>query len=178
MTAARRSCLLWPFVATCIGCGGPSLRGAVPIEDARDFAQAASAELVPSECRDGRGAPARPPALRVQRVALADAREALLELRPGYDGVVVTNGYDEARGRVFQYVSDDGKQPKLLHTLLLTPTVPGPKLEISDSFTLQGSADDFRGTSRTSLLECALVPAGAVPAAREAPTASPPAGSR
>jgi hypothetical protein len=145
-----------PF-ALCLGCAGPSLRGALALEDSRDFARAARAELVPSDCRDARGAPADPPALRVQRVALADGGEALLELRPGYDAVVVTNAHDQARGRVFQYVSNDGRSGQLLHTLLLTPVVPGPRLTLSDVFSLEGSGAAFRATSERPILSCDLV---------------------
>ena len=153
-----------PF-ALCLGCSGPSLRGAVPLEDSRDFGRAARAELVPSDCKNSRGEPADPPALRVQRVALEGGGEALLELRPGYDSLLVTNAHDEARGRVFQYVSDDGRRGKLLHTLLLTPMVPGPRLELSDSFSAEGSGAEFRATSQRSILSCALVFAKSEPRA-------------
>lgn len=177
MAFSRSSRSLGFFFALGVGCGGPSLRGAVAIEESRALAGAARAELLPQNCRDGRGAPADAPALRVQRVVLSDGREALLELRPGYDSVLVTNAHDEARGRVFQYVSDDGQQGKILHVLRMTPTVPGPLLERFDAFEVEGSATDFRATARQAILTCALAfPASLAEPAQ--PKAQPPAGLR
>jgi hypothetical protein len=93
----------------------------------------------------------------VQRVALADGGEALLELRPGYDAVVVTNAHDEASGRVFQYVSNDGHHADILHTFRLTPLVPGPRLELSDAFTTDSAGAGFRATAKSVILGCDLV---------------------
>lgn len=173
-----RSSTLGPWLALTLGtaCGGPSLRGAIAIEDGRDFAGAARAELIPSNCRDGRGSPAEAPALRVQRVLLSDGREALLELRPGYDAIVVTNGHDDARGRVFQYISDDGRHRKILHVLSMTPTVPGPRLALVDSFQAAGSDAEFRATFGQPLLACDLVFPPPLAQPVHTLTAAPPAG--
>lgn len=178
MTLLRWSGPIGLSLALGAGCGGPSLRGAIPIEDSREFAGAARAELVPKNCRDGRGAPTEPPALRVQRVLLSDGREALLELRPGYDAVLITNAHDDARGRVFQYVSDDGHQGKILHVLRMTPTLPGPRLELTDSFEAPGSGADFRATTQRPTLGCDLALPAPVAEPASGVTAPPPAGSR
>lgn len=176
MSRSRSPAALLLALALSTACGGPSLRGAIAIEDGRDFAGAARAELVPSNCRDGRGAPTEAPSLRIQRVLLSDGREALLELRPGYDAVVITNAHDDGHGRVFQYVSDDGRRGKLLHVLHMTPMVPGPRLELSDSFQAPGSDAEFRASFGQPLLACDLVfPAPLAQPARTL-TAAPPAG--
>lgn len=172
---------LWPvglLLLLCVGCARASLRGAVAIEDSRALAGSAREQLVPSDCRDLRNAPAEPPALRIQRVVLSDGREALLELRAGYDTVVVMNAHDEARGRVFQYVSDDGGHGKILHTLLITPTVPGPRMQLADSFELQGSEAEFRASARQSILSCALISSEPPRAAATRTAAEPPTDSR
>lgn len=156
------------------GCGGASLQGAIVIEPGRELEGESGTWLSPADCRDARGATAPAPAVRVARVALSDGREALLEQRAGYDTVLITNSHDETSGRVFEYVSDDGHQGKVLHVLRMTPTLPGARLELASDFRTENLAQGFRGVPRGITLSCALVPA---PSGASPPTtAGPPAG--
>jgi hypothetical protein len=152
-------------------CAGPSLQGAILIEPGHDLG--ADFWLAPARCRDARGAPAAAPALRVARAVLSDDREVLLERRLGHDTVLVTNSYlvvrgpitsstispPEAPGRVFEYVSDDGSQGKVLHRLHMTPMLFGAHLELADDFELEESPQGFRAKPRRVTLSCALIPA-------------------
>jgi len=159
-----------------MGCGGPSLRGALSIENGRE--PAGAFQLTPMDCRDERGAPASAPELKIQRVRLEDGQDAVLERRPGYDTVVVTNGYDDAYGRVFQYVSDDGHHHRILHTLRMTPRLSGSRLVLASAFELQGSDSEFRATTRKASLQCELVPMEPAVQPAGGLTAPPPAGLR
>jgi hypothetical protein len=152
-------------------CAGPSLQGAILIEPGHDLG--ANDWLAPADCRDARGAPAAAPALYVARAMLSDGREVLLERRVGYDTVLVTNSYPvvpgrirsstisppEAPGRVFEYVSDDGSQGKVLHVLHMPLIRLGAHLELADEFHIQEKEQGFRATARRITLRCALIPA-------------------
>lgn len=157
-----------------LSCGGASLRGAVLLENGREAT--GPGQLMPMDCRDGRGAPAAAPELTVQRVHLEDGEEAVLELRRGYETVAITNGYDDAYGRVFQYISDDGQHHKILHTVRLTPALSGSRLVLANAFDVQGSDAEFRGTPRRVALECELAPREPPTERAPSPTATPPAG--
>ncbi|HWA76167.1 MAG TPA: hypothetical protein VG937_27700 [Polyangiaceae bacterium] len=161
-------------VPLAVSCAGPSLRGAVTLENGREAS--GPGQLLPLDCRDGRGAPAAAPELTVQRVRLDDGQEAVLELRRGYDTVAITNGYDDAYGRVFQYVSDDGHHHKVLHTVRITPGLSGSRLILASAFDVQGSDAEFRGTARKVALECELMPREVPNERAPSATAEPPAG--
>jgi hypothetical protein len=150
------------------------LRGAVMLENGRE--PSGPGQLLPMDCRDGRGAPADAPELSVQRVRLEDGQEAVLELRRGYDTVAITNGYDDAYGRVFQYVSDDGHHNKVLHTVRITPGLSGSRLILASEFDMQGGDAEFRGTARKMALECELAPREAPTERTPSPKAEPPTG--
>jgi hypothetical protein len=154
---ARRVALLQLLAVS--ACGAASLRGA-DVLDSDSASANPHAELVPVDCRDGGGRPIDPPPIRVERAVLADGSEVAIERRAGYDSVFVHNAYDESGARVFEYVSDDGRN-KVLHVFRLPPLLPGARLVLADAFETRDGPHGFRATIRHLAESCALVAADA-----------------
>ena len=116
-------------------CGGPGLRGAIAVEPGKEPQPTHErAILVPAECHDRTGAKAR--VASEFWVVRTDARELLVEARRGYASIIVTNRLALPTAEtVFQFVSDDGDGPALLHEIRL-PSEEGGRatLTVTDAF--------------------------------------------
>lgn len=120
-----------------------------------------------ASCRDAHGGPVEQSS-RVFLVRRPDGKRVVVEARPAYDSIVVTNSFTDGRELVFQ-VAFDESDPFLLREVRLPVDAHGPgRLVVSSSF-FEPQADHrrFRATIRRPAFTCRLDPI--------APPALPPA---
>ena len=141
------------------GCSGPALQGADAVLVNELPRGTPVARYTPANCKNARGEPAPAPVMAVERRSLARGREILIELRPGYDAIVVTNAERQGSDSVFRFTSDDDSGPAVLHELRVPvePAAAG-RLRLSDDF--EGELGDRASQPRvkTAVLDCTLVP--------------------
>jgi hypothetical protein len=156
--AARRVLvLLAPGLA---GCGGASLEGATAVAAGTEPRPSAPGQiLTPGECTDARGTPARV-ASRFWLVESSDHRNLVVETRPGFDSIVVSQRFELPAASVFQFYSDDGDGPRLLHELRF-PNAAGapPVLTITDRFSERSLDDRTFADVSSVLVRCTLAAA-------------------
>jgi hypothetical protein len=140
-------------------CGGPELRGARVLHASETPRETPIARYTPADCTNARGERVPAPALTVERFALVRGREMLVETRAGYDSIAVTNARAQGPDWVFEFITDDGSGPGILHELRVA-RAPGARgrLRASDDFV--GELADSRAPplAKTVVLDCALVP--------------------
>jgi len=138
-------------------CGSAELRGATSLAASEKPVGEPRGNFEPRSCEDARGQPAPTPALEIEVRALSDGRELLLERRPGYDVIVVTNRFEASGHAVFQFVSESAGGPELLHELRFAPGANAPgTLLVADEFDVAELASGFRASARRVALRCAL----------------------
>jgi hypothetical protein len=113
-------------------------------------------------CEDETGARVPEPEARVSLVQLRDGRIVLVERRPGYDSLVVDNGWDEGETRVFQLAlkRTDGV-PYLREYRLPRSGSDFGQLALVDRVAAWGDTrNGFHAIYRRPSLSCALRPYG------------------
>jgi hypothetical protein len=155
--AARRALVLIALAPGLTGCGGASLEGATAVAAGREPRPSTPGQiLTPGECADARGAPARVKS-RFWFVESSDHRNLVVEARPGFDSIVVSQRFELPTASVFQFYSDDGDGPRLLHELRF-PNAAGapPVLTVTDHFTERPLDDRTFAEARSALVTCQL----------------------
>lgn len=147
--------LPWPLL---LACSSAHLRGADSVAREKEPRIDARATLLPTDCRDERGAPVPSPDLEVAYFAPRNGPRQLLERRTDYDSVLVENSYEEQGTLVFAYVSSDSKHPDLLHRVQLGPDAAHGELSVSRTFKLTDTSKGFRADPVRSALRCTLAP--------------------
>jgi hypothetical protein len=148
-----------------VACSGAEIDGARAVDPSEVPRGKPLARYSPDNCKNARGEPVPAPACEVARLALGRGLEVLVEIRPGYDAVVVTNSHTEGEDRVFQFRTDDASGPDILHELRVpraaeTAAVRG-RLRLSDDFEGELGDDELRPRVKTAVLDCTLVPSSA-----------------
>jgi hypothetical protein len=147
------------FGALLAACGGAELEGARAVDPSELPRDEPLARYTPAACKNARGEPVPAPKSDVERVALGRGREVLVEIRPGYDAVVVTNAHVEGNDWVFQFRTDDTSGPSILHELRVPRAEAAPgRLRLSDDFEGEIGDRENRPRVKTAALDCALVP--------------------
>lgn len=145
--------------AVAVACGGPSFRGAASVQPDREPRGRIEATFAPERCVDERGHSAPAPASRL-RLVQSQAREPLLvQTRLGYDSIVVSNRFTAGGDAVWQFLSDDGDGPELLHEVRLTRSgAAGARgsLLIADQFHYSPRGSAFRARPTRAVLRCQL----------------------
>ncbi|MGC4092341.1 MAG: hypothetical protein QM756_31545 [Polyangiaceae bacterium] len=144
------------FALLLLGCAGPALRGATSVAPESEPRLRASAPLTAHDCRDERGASSTPPRIEFVPVDATSGPRLLLERRPGHDTVLIQNSYDEAGRRVYAYVSNDAKQPALLHRIELEPGGQSGRLDYARPFVTHDTARGFNAVATRAVLRCQL----------------------
>lgn len=107
----------WVLLALLAGCGGHELSGATSVRAGSEpHPSSAGATFVPTTCRDAAGRPASLGA-RLWLVQTENARELLVVSRDGFDSLLVSNRavLPQSGSVAFQFFTDDGNGPLLLH---------------------------------------------------------------
>ncbi|HEX4337966.1 MAG TPA: hypothetical protein VH062_18780 [Polyangiaceae bacterium] len=86
----------------CFSCSSAKIAGGAPVAPGSEPEGMAVAYFNVTRCEDANGARVPEQEGHVSLVRMPDARIVLVERRPGYDSLVVENGWDEGDARVFQ----------------------------------------------------------------------------
>jgi len=86
----------------CSACSSARIAGGTTVAPGSEPVGTTVALFEMGRCEDESGARVPEPRARISVVRLADDRLILVDRRPGYDSVVVGNGWDEGDARVFQ----------------------------------------------------------------------------
>ena len=155
--------LALPWLSLLVACRSPGLDGADSVRPAEAPRGRRIAQYVPERCRDARRSPTPAPALVVERVALENGRELLIETRPGFDSLVATLGFDDGDDWVFQFTTDDAKTKVLLHEFRVKKALrAGGRLRVADEFEESSGSPQPKFRATSVALDCALVPSAAV----------------
>jgi hypothetical protein len=138
-------------------CGGSPLQGgnAELPEDAPRGRLAL--RMLPTNCRDGAGQPTPPVPTRIEVVQLANDQTVVLERRPGYDVLVVTNAFRDQEALVFQAVMKPTSAPDrdMLREFRLWQD--GGVLRVADRWQSEDlPGRRFKATFSRPILQCAL----------------------
>lgn len=140
-----------------IGCGGAELEGARAVAATELPRGKPLARYTPKNCKNARGEAARAPLSAVERLALEQGGEALVEIRQGFDSIVVTKPRADGKDWVFRFTTDDGSGPPILHELRVPRAPHGPgSLRLSDDF--EGAVGEDTARVKIAVLVCTLVP--------------------
>jgi hypothetical protein len=154
-SANRALVALW--VAAAVGaCGKPNLEGARVVTAGSEPTGAREPTLTPADCRDEHGAPVASPELRVTLMRPGAGPPLVIEERPGYGSVLVSNTFRAGADVPYAYVSRDHVHRPLLHLLWIRRAPGHSWLEIADRFQLQDAAPGFRAAIVRRTLLCSL----------------------
>jgi hypothetical protein len=154
-SAKRALIALW-LSAGLSACGKPNFEGARVVTAGSEPTGPREPTLTPVDCRDEHGAPVASPELRVTLVRPSAGPPLVIEERPGYGSVVVSNTFRAGADVPYAYVSRDHVHRPLLHLLWIRPA-PGPSwLEIADRFQVHEAAPGFRAAIVRRTLLCSL----------------------
>lgn len=119
------------------GCGGPELSGATSVRAGQEpEPSSATSTFRAVACRDAAGAPAST-AARLWLVQTGNGRELLVVSREGHDSIIVSNRalLPGTGSTVFQFFTDDGDGPVLLHDVRIPRGDPGvARLTVTERF--------------------------------------------
>jgi hypothetical protein len=90
------------LVVTCAACSSARIAGGATVAPGSEPPGVALSLFGVGRCEDEGGARVPEPEARISVVRIRDGRLVLVERRPGYDSLVVDNGWDEGDVRVFQ----------------------------------------------------------------------------
>jgi len=110
--------------ALAAGCGGPQLRGGRSVATGDEPGGQVLGSWVPSDCRDARGGVSGRPT-RLFLVQPVSGAPVLVEVRDGYDSVVVENSFAEKQLRIFQLVAETDDGVLYLHDFRVPATGTG-----------------------------------------------------
>ncbi len=97
-----------------LACSSAGISGGVLVAPGSEPEGATLAFFNVTRCEDANGARVPEPEARVTLVRMSDGRSVLVERRPGYDSLIVENGWNEGDTRVFQLaLKRSGKGPLL-----------------------------------------------------------------
>jgi hypothetical protein len=166
--SSRSTVALLAFAA---GCGGVELRGARAVATGDEPGGRVLGTWVPSDCRDARGA-ASERATRVFLVKPTSGAPVLVEVRDGYDSLVVENAFTHKRERVFQVVAETDAAVLYLHDFRVPVAGTGPGRMATATRWREVERPDggFRAYLESPLMTCTLAPqTEAEPATAAAP---------
>jgi len=89
-------------IVACAACSSARIAGGATVAPGGEPPGVTLALFGMGRCEDETGARVPEPEARISVVRLQDGRLVLVERRPGYDSLVVDNGWDEGDTRVFQ----------------------------------------------------------------------------
>lgn len=148
-------------------CGGSALEGASIVAPGREPTGKVVAVYAPRGCVDRSGGPASPRPVRLFLVDRAGGL-VLVETRPGYDSLVIDNGFAVQGYNVFQASLESSARPILLD-YRIAPDASGGKMAVARIWQRAERSHGFRAYFSQVVLACRLVPL----ASQEArPTAS------
>jgi hypothetical protein len=169
VTAHLRTAICLCALAT--ACGGEELRGGHTVATGDEPGGQVLGSWVPSECRDARGGVSGRPT-RVFLVQPVSGSPVLVEVRDGYDSVVVENSFAENQQRVFQLVAETDSGVIYLHDFRVPATGAGPGRMAAAARWREVERSDgrFQAYPEAPLVTCTLAPQlESEPAAAPAP---------
>ena len=147
-------------VASCAACSSAGLAGGVLVGAGGEPAGTTLALYGMGRCEDEHGARIPAPEARVSAVRLGDGRVVLVERRPGYDSIVVDNGWNDGDERVFQLaLKRSGGAPSLREYRLPRSGGDFGRLVVVDRVSRWNDARrGFRAEYSRATLSCSLSP--------------------
>ena len=170
----------WPSILTAalfVACGGAEIRGGHGAQDRALSRTTRLFSFVPNDCRDAHESPTTGRSARVDIVRMPSGAAALVELRPGYDALVVENSFLDGKVQVFQAIIQAEDHEPLLHEFRIPELATGiGEVTVSDRFDEESfSSGAFRARGMSLVSRCVLsplveaAPAEVAPALPEAP---------
>jgi len=150
-----------------LSCSGASIRGGQIARVGREPTGQLIGAYATDGCSDARKAPAAY-ASSVSVVKEASGEMLLIERRPRYDSIVITNFFIESAELVFQVQTKRAGGPSVLHDFRLPIHKTGPgRMALATSWREKRfEADRFRAYFDVPALSCRLVPAPSLRPAR------------
>lgn len=148
------------LVAACAGCSSAGVAGGALVAPGTEPAGTTLALYGIGRCEDERGARIPEPEARVSAVRLSDGRVVLVDRRPGYDSIVVDNGWDDGNDRVFQLaLKRSGGTPSLReYRLPLSGSHFGRLVVVDRVSRWNDSRRGFHADYARAALSCSLSP--------------------
>jgi hypothetical protein len=147
--------------ALCAGCASARIAGGAQIAPGTEPAGNVVARYTVGRCEDAYGTRIPEPAARISVVRLPDRRLVLVERRPGYDSLVVDNGWAQEDTRVFQLAFKRASGGPYLREYRLPEGTGFGRLVLTKAVHDWGeTAKGFRASYSKAALACELAPAG------------------
>ncbi|HEX3596810.1 MAG TPA: hypothetical protein VHU80_16990 [Polyangiaceae bacterium] len=148
------------LAALCCSCGSARIAGGAQVAPGSEPAGAVIALFNVTRCEDANGGRVPEPEARVSMVKMPDSRLVLVERRPGYDSLVVDNGWNEGTMRVFQLALKRSSSRPYVREYRLPVSGSGyGRMVITDRVrTWRDAEHGFRASYVTPSLSCDLAP--------------------
>ena len=155
----RRALLLFAL-SLAGGCSSAKVAGGTTVPIGDEPAGSLLGTWLPSSCRDARGAPvAHLKGAVVRLVRQSDGRVVLVEMRPAYDSLVVTNSFIRDRDLVFQLaLKSSSSAPYLREYRLPAGNAPGRFVIVAWDWDARETEHGFEASYKRPVVDCALVP--------------------
>ena len=146
--------------ALCAGCASARIAGGAQIAPGTEPGGNVLARYTIGRCEDAYGTRIPEPESRISVVRLRDGRLVLVERRPGYDSLVVDNGWAQQDTRVFQLAFKHAASGPYLREYRMPEGAGFGRLVLTKAVRDWGeSAKGFRATYSKAALACELAPA-------------------
>jgi len=155
-----RALLLIGSLVAC-ACDSARIAGGRVVASGTEPTGLAAGAWTASDCRDARGEKTAFGAGAVEVRRLSDGRFALVETRPDYDDIVVTNSFVRGKERVFQLALKSAASAPYLREYRVPASGPGPGhlFVVARQWDSRETADGFVAWYATEpSVACALLP--------------------
>ena len=148
-------------LALCAGCGSAGIAGGVQTAPGAEPHGKIVARYTVGRCEDVDGTRIPEPDSRIAVVRLPGGRVVLVERRPGYDSLIVDNGWTETDTRVFQLAFKRASSPPYLreYRLPMEGEGFGRLVFVKAVYDWGDSSKGFHATYVKHVLACDLAPA-------------------
>lgn len=142
------------------GCSSAKVAGGATVPIGNEPAGALLGTWFPSACRDARGDPVTGfKGAVVTLVRGTDGRVVLVEMRPAYDSLVVTNSFIRGPDLVFQLALKSSSSPPYLREYRLPAgNAVGRFVIVARDWDSRETARGFEAWYKRPVIDCALLP--------------------
>lgn len=153
---------LWslPILTAVTACNFARVAGGMPVSSDRAIDGAVLGTWTLSDCRDAAGEPLPPPGNVVRLVRNVDGRFVVVDARPAYDTLIVTNGFLDDHVRRYELALKSSSSAPLLREYSFPANGKGPGIfaVVTKDWDSRETAGGFVAIYKTPVVTCVLSP--------------------